>query len=101
MKHKDIFDMHPEVIWMGKHPGRLVVDKQKDSMYYRLYVLQNHHDGDDCTDKMKERYGYNYSYTFCRYDPEDDFDLEVNSIKIISGTPVANLEFKTIKKYSL
>jgi hypothetical protein len=100
MKHKEINDMHPEVIWCREHPGRLVVDINSDG-YKRIYVLQDRHDGDDCSSAMKKRYGYKYSYVFDRYEPEADFDLEANSIKIISWMPDANLEFKTIKKYSL
>jgi hypothetical protein len=100
MKHKDINDMHPEVIWKGK-PGRLVVDNSGSSSYKRIFVLQDHHDGDDCTPSMKKRYGYPNSYTFERYDPEADFDLEGNEMIIVGWMPGASLEFKTIKKYSL
>lgn len=100
MKHKEINDLHPEVIWKGKHPGRLIVDTGSDG-YKRIYILQDIHDGDDCSTTMKRRYGYGYSYVFERYSPEADFDLERNSMKVISWMPEANLEFKTIKKYSL
>jgi hypothetical protein len=97
MKHKEIDVLHPEVIWQGQHHGRLVVDTNSDG-YKRIYLLQNHHDGDDCTMTMKRRYGYMYSYVYERYNPEEEFDFKMHSLELKG---FVNLEFKTIKKFNL
>ena len=98
MTYKDIADCPVKVIWTfnsHKIPGMLV--KGYDNF---LYVIHNDPslNGFDAGEKIKEKYGYSYSWQFGNYLPKEEYHFFKNGLE---PEEVQDLSFKTFKRFSL
>ena len=101
MTHAEIDSNPVKILWCrdGKEmPGYLVRGSGDNCNY--LYVIHNDKSfvGFDAGDKIKSKYGCQFSWQFEGYNPRSEYDFASNRFKIVES---GILEFKKPTKFSL